>query len=74
MCGEYFYGLKFKTLIHPLPLLEFTFPIVIPKIGIRAMFFESKAYQILGNILEIELYKLGIVIENKEIETQLIVL
>ena len=45
MYGECFNGLKFKALIHT-PFTEFTLPIVIPTIGIKAQFSESKALQL----------------------------
>ena len=37
-----FYGLNFEALIHP-SLSEFTFPIIIPEIGIKALFSKSEA-------------------------------
>ena len=46
MYRECFYGLNFKSLIHPFkpppPHLRVTFPIVIPTIGIRAKSSEGE--------------------------------
>ena len=66
-----FYGLKVWTTDSP-PSQKFTFPIVIPTIGIRAKFSEREDLQPWGKILEMEVYKLGKVIENHKIEIQLI--
>ena len=65
-----FYGSKFEILIHPPQ--KFTFHIVIPTIGIRAEFLEQEALQLWGKDLEIEVYKLGRIIENQGLEIQLI--
>ena len=59
-------------MIHPPPPQQFTFPIVIPTIGIIALFFKRDSLQLWGKDLEMEVCKLGKIIENQGIEIKLI--
>jgi len=47
-------------------------PILTQTIGSRALFSKREALQLWGKIFEMEVYKLGKIIKNQQIEIQLI--